>query len=270
MTQHNIQSIVLLCLLVLAPSTGCSLGNGDHWKFAKVWDVRRAIGMKKDEPAAPQVPTRLVSTWTDTILHRQGEKAQRGFGGRLLFFNEEAEDPVRVEGQLVVYAFDESGRAAHETQPTRRFVFPREQFVLHESEAKVGASYSVWLPWDEVGGEQKNISLIARFEPKAGPLVVGEQTKHLLPGVRHLASGGTAPATEPISDIRLTEYTQKSQVTLPASKPSPPQSVRPPVTSIALAGKNWEQRLRAPQNKPPSRTASTIAAERATVYPGPE
>jgi len=201
------------------------------------------------------VPTRLVSTWTDTVLHRQGEQAQRGFGGRLLFFNEESDDPVRVEGQLVVYAYDDSGRAAHETHPARRFVFPATQFVRHESETTVGASYSVWLPWDAVGGEQKNISLIARFEPKAGPLVVGEQTKHLLPGVRQLASGGTAPATEPIGKIQLTRYTQESKLQAPERTAGQPA----PVTTIALSRKSWEQRLSDPQNSSETSTVPEIA-----------
>ncbi len=233
------------------------MGKGEGWRFAKALDIRRAVGLKKDELASPQVPTRLVSTWTDTTLHRKGEKAQRGFGGRLLFFNEETEDPIRVEGQLVVYAYDDSGRAAHETHPTRRFLFPAKQFVRHESKATVGASYSVWLPWDQVGGEQKNISLIARFEPKAGPLVVGEQTKHLLPGVRRLASGGTAPASKPVGEIQLTQFTQESKLQASAKSRSPQ------VTSIALGRKSWEQRLSTPQD------SSLTSRGKATVLPGP-
>ena len=253
MTHTKTQSFVYLLLLVAV--TGCSMGKGDGWRFTKALDIRRAIGLKKDELAPPQVPTRLVSTWTDTVLNRKGETSQRGFGGRLLFFNEETEKPVRVEGQLVVYAFDENSRAAHETHPTRRFVFPAEQFLRHESETEVGASYSVWLPWDKVGGQQENISLIARFEPKAGPLIVGEQTKHLLPGIRNLASGKTAPATKPIGEIQLTQFTQESKLQAPML------NRRPQVTSIALGGKSWEQRLGAGQEKT---TKPTVQAK-ATV-----
>ncbi len=241
------------------------MGKGDGWKFTKrSLDIRRVVGLKKDEPTPPQVPTRLVSTWTDTILNQQGEKSQRGFGGRLLFFNEEGEDPIRVEGQLVVYAYDERGRAAHETHPTRRYIFPAEQFVRHESEAAIGSSYSVWLPWDAVGGEQKNISLIARFESKAGPLIVGEQTKHLLPGVRHLASGGTAPAAKPIGEIQLTQFTQESKLQ------APPQNQRPQVTSIALGHKSWEQRLSTPQSRSATKSTSNSNGRATTaVLPGP-
>jgi len=266
MTNRSVTKWAIYLALV-ATTTGCSMGKQEGWSFTKAWDVRRAIGLEKDELAPPQVPSRLVSTWTDTTLNRQGETPKRGFGGRLLFFNEASEDAIRVAGQLVVYAYDDSGRMAHETQPTRRFVFPTEQFTRHESESKVGPSYSVWLPWDEVGGAQKNISLIARFEPTGGPLVVGEQTRHLLPGVQHLASGESKPASKPISDIRLTQFSQASQVVPSvASTPTGPNQ-RPQVTSIALARKNWAQRLNLTDRSQPSRAANSAAPEKTIVLP---
>ncbi len=167
--------------MALVACTGCSLGKGDRWKFAS-WDVRRAVGLKSDGKPDPEVPVRLVSTWTEAVHHRAGQKSERGFGGRLSFFKNGSQDPVRVDGQLVVYAFDETNRKDYETQPTRRYVFPAEQFAIHESGNELGASYSVWLPWDEIGGPQRKVSLIAKFEPKGGAAVVGEQTKHYLAG----------------------------------------------------------------------------------------
>ena len=249
---------ILLGVLLLGTATGCSMGKGDGWRFTKSWDIRRAVGWKKDELGPIETPTRLVSTWQDTTLNTPGKSSQRGFGGRLLFFKDDSQDAIRVDGQLVVYAYDDSGRQAHETQPTRRYVFPPEQFVRHESESKVGPSYSVWLPWDEVGGQQKNISLIARFEPKKGPLVVGEQTKHLLPGTRMLAAGKTAPAVQPIADIQLAQFTQESKISV-----AKPQSE---VTSIALARKNWEQRLASPQQQRKSLPTEAAAGR---DLPGP-
>ena len=273
-----------LCLALVAANVGCSIGKKEGWKFSQSWDIRRAVGWKQDEIAPPQIPSRLVSTWTETTLNRTGETPQRGFGGRLLFFDEGSEDSIRVAGQLVVYAYDDSEREAHETQPTRRFVFPSEQFVRHESASKVGPSYSVWLPWDEVGGVQKQISLIARFEPQGGPLLVGEQTRHLLPGTRQLASGEKAPAIEAVNNIRLTRYTQESQLELPNKAPPswsmpastlpaaplpatsptatpttvaqalsspamPSPSQRAQVTSITLPSKSWEKRLQLPTKR---------------------
>jgi hypothetical protein len=173
------------CRIVLAVACGSAIcgcrSSGDGWKFAD-WDVRRAVGMKK-APAEPKTPQRLVATWTDTILNTAGQSPKRGFGGRLVFFERAETDPVRVNGQLVVYAFDETNPEPQKTHPTRRYVFPAEDFARMESDSTLGASYSVFLPWDEVGGPPKKISLITRFEPAKGAIVLGEQTRHYLPGV---------------------------------------------------------------------------------------
>jgi hypothetical protein len=103
-----------------------------------------------------------------------------------MFFDGKKEAPIKVEGSLVVYAFDETGRDVNNSKPDRKFVFTPEQLPAHYSKSKIGNSYSVWLPWDEVGGRQKEITLIVRFEPKKGPVVLGEQCRLMLPG--------TAPA----------------------------------------------------------------------------
>ncbi|MEM9657461.1 MAG: hypothetical protein AAF961_03785, partial [Planctomycetota bacterium] len=175
--------VALLGVMFLISAAGCrSVQSGDA-AADDGWDVRKALGWQSDEPPPPEIPNRLVATWTHTVQHRPGQTPVRGFGGRIVFFGAKDQEPVRVDGQLVVYAFDEQDRESYETRPTKRFIYPAEQFVRHESQSKIGPSYSVWIPWDKVGGDQKNISLITRFEPRGGPLILGEQTRHLLPGV---------------------------------------------------------------------------------------
>ncbi len=225
------------CLLVMMIVSGCA-SKGDSWKFAKSWDLRRAVGLKSNQPEPTQIPTRLVATWSDTVLYSQGKKPERGFGGRLTFFGRDSKDAVRVDGQLVVYAYDETDRESHETHPTRRFVFPREQFARHESESGVGASYSVWLPWDAIGGPRKTISLIARFEPHQGSLIVGEQTRHMLPGTTLAATQSDAAD----GNLRLVQH-QGSEQNKPAVVTAGGQalsstSTRRQTTSIPLP-KHW-------------------------------
>jgi hypothetical protein len=128
------------------------------------------------------MPTRIEENWTDTVLYQQGKKPVRGFGGKLMFYGDESDNPILVNGQLVVYAFDENGRAPTDNAPTRRYVFPADQLEQWLSVSELGASYSIWLPWDVAGGPQSEISLICRFEPAVGPVVVGKQSRQLLPG----------------------------------------------------------------------------------------
>ena len=251
--RSRISIVALLLGAMLVGMPGCA-STKKSWKFAKNGDFKRAVGLKSSKPLPPEVPARLVSTWTDTVLQRSDKAPQRGFGGRLVFFTKESEDPVRVDGQLVIYAFDETDREPHETHPSRKYVFPREEFARHESDSQLGASYSVWLPWDEVGGNMKQISLIARFEPNSGNTVLGEQTKHLLPGISKtdpdylVKSGG-------VGEVNIAQHTERPIVKnvvqqisaeMPVDEAKIAAAKKPEnkssTTTIALP-KKWERRL---------------------------
>ncbi len=246
MNRYTTVAATLLAATLVA-CAGCSTAKSGDWKLAKSLDIRRAIWWKEHK-SDPQVPMRLVSSWTDAVLHRPGQKSQRGFGGRLSFFGRDGEDPVRVDGQLVVYAYDENKGDPRSTQPTRRFIFPREQFERLESESTLGPSYSVWLPWDnEVAGPRKNISLIARFEPHGGPLLVGEQTRHLLPG---MALAGDEPAVQPgASGIQLAQHTSATPAGFRANEASMNETTtfRPEMTTKSIQlSEHWRERFATP------------------------
>ena len=158
-------------LLALAP--GCAkwdLTDKMPWLTGKTGEFRR--------------PMRVVAMWSDTVLTPPAQAPVRGFGARLMFYELNKEEPIKVAGSLTVYAFDEENRDPTDNRPDRKFVFTAEQFAKHYSKSDLGHSYSIWIPWDEIGGESKEISLIVRFTPVEGGVVVSEQVKQFLPGVK--------------------------------------------------------------------------------------
>ncbi len=174
-------SIALLLAATMLLSTGC---RGPWSKGWKPKDMLRTPWSKDEDQV--ETPQRVVGTWTDAVMHQGGKTPQRGFGGRLIFYGKDNEKPVLVDGELVIYAFDESNREVTNNKPTRRYVFPPDQMARRMSKNEMGPSYSFWLPWDDAGGPQTDVSLIARFQPTDGPIVMGEQTRHLLPGEARL------------------------------------------------------------------------------------
>ncbi len=176
----------LLATAWLAVASGC----------AKL-DLKPPVPFPLPWEEKPQVPEKLVAFWTDTILYQPNQPPIRGFGGRLMFYGPGSTKPVKVSGELVVYAFDEEGRGPTDVKPDRKYVFPRDQFARHYSDSKLGHSYSVWIPWDAAGGPQKEISLIARFIPDEGPVLVGQQARQILPGPALPTSQTAAPDQQP-------------------------------------------------------------------------
>ena len=106
----------------------------------------------------------------------------RGFGGRLMFYEGDGRSPSKSRGRWSFMPLTKPGRDPNNARPDRKYVFTPEQLPAHYSKSKIGHSYSVWLPWDEVGGMQKEITLVVRFEQDNGGVVVGEQCRQLLPG----------------------------------------------------------------------------------------
>jgi len=183
MFHRNTKNLIAL-VTVATLCSGCqSLRKGEAPAIVKKLDIPTGVPWKAEKPPQPGVPSRIVTTWTDTVLQSTGKPSQRGFGGRLFFYSAKEAKPIPVEGQLVIYAFDETDRKPTDNKPTKRYVFPPDQFAKHQSDSEFGISYSIWLPWDEVGGAAKDVSLIARFEPlTGGALVVSDQTRERLPG----------------------------------------------------------------------------------------
>lgn len=187
---------------------------------------------KKTEPP---LPDRITPFWTDTVLHQPKQPGVRGFGGRVYFYRDGNQDSIEVDGGLVVYAFDNEAPVSEASKPIKKYVFTADQFGTHMSRTDMGPSYSIWLPWDEVGGETRQLSLVTRFEGRDGGVVISDPTVKLLPGVNKEIVKGEAEqgAVRPASFV---SGESASGVSLDASRFAGRQSqtVRP----ISDSGKN--------------------------------
>lgn len=131
-----------------------------------------------------QQPAKMAVLWSHDVLTMAGQAPTRGFGGRIYFYNNKSQT-IPVEGELVVHGFDESLKkttGAPANEPDKRFRFTAEQFTEHFSESDLGASYSIWIPWDAVDGMQKEITLLPTFVSSKGEMVQGSPAKVVLPG----------------------------------------------------------------------------------------
>ncbi len=169
----HVQSLIMGVVVGCLSLSGCQFApKSKSWSWP--WSK------KSDES---KLPDRMLPIWTDTVLHQPNQPGLRGFGGRLFFYREGNPEPIEVEGGLAVYVFDADKLSPQQPNPEKKFVFTAEQFASHMSQSSMGPSYSVWLPWDEVGGPNRKLSLVARFEGSNGGTVISEPTIKLLPGV---------------------------------------------------------------------------------------
>ncbi len=81
--------VLLLSLLFLF--AGCSQ-----------FDMSRRIPWRADTSDKPRQANKIMATWTDAVSHNPTRQPQRGFGGRVMFFEADNDKPVKVEGDLAV------------------------------------------------------------------------------------------------------------------------------------------------------------------------
>jgi len=183
-------------LLLLSACAGCT-----SWDLADAWNWSNAT-------PKPQTPARMTDVWTDTVFHQPGQRGVRGFGGRVMFYGEDGHKPIVVDGTFVVLAFDDTETKGAPVPPElkppeKKYVILPDQLPNHYSKSDLGHSYSFWLPWDEVGGPERRICLVARFEPRKGRPIVSPPSHHVLPGPMASASSSkTASNAEKREDAR--------------------------------------------------------------------
>jgi hypothetical protein len=154
---------------------GCQTITPD---WAQRWIGSDSSKIQESKYAAP---VKMATIWTPAVFNQPGQPPTRGLGGRIYFYDGN-NSPIAVQGQLVVYAYDDSKPGSTHREPDRKYAFTSEQFTQHYSPTELGAAYSVWIPWDEVGKPEAEINLVPVFTAASGQLVMGQSSKNLLPG----------------------------------------------------------------------------------------
>ncbi len=173
-------ALQLFCLCVAAFCSGCQLTGGiPETQFAK-GEWNSSFKKKSDAKVEYGQPERMAVIWTDTTASANGVADVRGFGGRIYFYDK-AGNPTRVDGELSIYAFDDT-TDEQKMSADRVYKFRQEEWQGHFSETQLGPSYSIWLPWDKVGGDRKTIALMPIFKSADKSIVKSGQSINVLNG----------------------------------------------------------------------------------------
>ncbi len=178
------QVLSLMGLLLIVGMTGCA-GVKNSMRLSEkdsAWNPLHRLSAEKQEKQKEDAkPMSMAAIWSDSVMAKPGQKDIKGFGGRFYFYDEE-NTAIKADGELIVYGFDDSVKNRKEEKPDVKFVFKSDEFQSHYSESGLGPSYSVWLPWEEVGGVRKSITLIPMFKTEDGRLLKSGQSINVLPG----------------------------------------------------------------------------------------
>lgn len=168
----------ILLAAALIPAVGCQSFNAKSITQSKFFKSKTST--ERDEVYFEPADS-LGTIWVDSVVTHAGHSPVRGFTGRFLFYDEDG-TPIRADGDLVIFGFDDSDGENTSKVPDRKFVIAKEELQSHYQESELGPNYYVWVPWDGLGGERKVVSLLPMLKTEDGRLVRGELQNNVLPG----------------------------------------------------------------------------------------
>ena len=174
--------LIILASASLVLFSGCSVINDSMRVSEKnsIWNPVETLANKKKDPSEEAMPPQtMAAIWNFAVYEKPGSPSIRGLGGRLYFYDAK-NNAVKADGELIVYGFDED--SGSKSKPDKKFVFRASEFQSHYSESALGGSYSIWIPWDKVGGYRKSVTLLPVFKGTDGKIIRAEQSINLLAG----------------------------------------------------------------------------------------
>lgn len=179
----NARIFTLLSLLMICGFAGCEGVKSSMRPSTKssTWNPITALKPDKEVPIEETEPVTVSAIWTDSVYEKPGTTPVVGFGGRFFFYDDDS-NPVKADGELVIYGFDDSKDDHSKSGPDKKFVFRKTEFQSHYSDSGLGPSYSVWIPWEKFGGTRKMITLIPVFRRADGVVMKCGQSTMVLRG----------------------------------------------------------------------------------------
>jgi hypothetical protein len=162
---------LVLLLLALAGS-GCSnlVGLG-------LWPTRAQASSARN----PVVE--IICLWDIGEGIGLDQLPARGFAGQVLFFGLRSHEPLKVDGDVTVYVFDNVGSVEEQGRPLNVFPFASAEWNSLRGETNLGTAYQMFVPYTRKGNHEAVCSLRVKFTPAdGGPPVYSRMANVTLPG----------------------------------------------------------------------------------------
>lgn len=175
--------------------------------------------------SAPQASARnpvvqIVCMWEPSEGRDPSGAPTRGFAGQILFLGNKGGTPVGVDGEVMVYVFDDLGTEEEQSAPIHQFRFDARAWNNHLKPGTLGPSYHCFIPYTRPGGMEANCTVRMRYTPTDTTQSV------LLSDASHIAMRGRSRKTAE------SHYVLNPRVTYETSQPLPQRQVR--TTTIPL------------------------------------
>jgi hypothetical protein len=204
----------ILAVIVMMTS-GCQLMN--------------TVGLQKVVVADAEHPVvEIIGVWQPGEGTGLDGLPCRGFAGQLLFFAMGEKSPVKVNGKVRIYVFDDQGTVQEQQQPIHQFDFDSGAFNAFYTQTNLGPAYQLFIPYTRKGNHAAACTLRVRFTPEEGASVYSKMATVILPGTTTRKPDQTIEQATHVSDPNqmMAEVFQAAALTTQTDGGNPIASVR--------------------------------------------
>lgn len=184
MTPRSIKMVGTICLLMATMcSAGCATFN-------------LPFGKRIPTATAANPANQILCFWQPGEGNDPDGYPCRGFCGQILFLSSKTQAPVKIDGDVRVYLFDDQGTVDEQTKPLRQFDFDSGSWNIHLGETSLGPTYSIFIPYVRRGVTEANCSLRIRMKPSVGPTIFSDFSNIPLNPTKKIRRGEEAKPME--------------------------------------------------------------------------
>jgi len=161
-----------LWILITALSVTLS-GCAQTSLFQSTNRLVQSVTGRKDQQQA----TRLLCLWEAAEGQGLDGGNARGFAGQILFFGYRDAAPLKIDGDVRIYQYDNYDPDEINPKPIHVFQFEQNAWNAHHAETTFGHSYNVFLPYVKRHRDRAHCALKVEFTPKNGRTIVSPITE---------------------------------------------------------------------------------------------
>ncbi len=181
-------------LAVMASVIGL-VGCADVRMFEKLNPFGSAEKLREATATVPAVE--ILALWQPAEGHGLNGMPTRGFAGQIMFFTNGNPAPVKVNGDVRIFLFDDFGTPEEQSKPIHQFDYSTDVWNLHLQKSMLGPSYQVFVPYVRKDPHAAKCAISVRLKPAAGPTIYSKLVPIMLPGLeREKATHDDAAVTK--------------------------------------------------------------------------
>jgi hypothetical protein len=224
---HSRTRVTVALALILPLLAGCSGARLFTWP----WQKDKIITADAKNPVH-----RIVCMWEPSEGRRPDGMPARGFAGQILFFTRTSSTPVRVEGDVKIWVWDDQGPNGNPTVPISEFDFLKspegDTWNRHLTVTTLGPSYNVFVPYMRRGGHQARCALQIQLVGN-GDRLLSTVATIVLPGPSVATEDPSLPPTNlPAPTRTVSHFVDGPFGRQPVGQPGSPSVLQPETPAI--------------------------------------